>query len=129
MRIVSRRIRESLNPRSVGANSIQLVVAVALAAEHDPISAWRPRGEGVGVRASLELPAFARRGIDDVEIASGAVGDAVHDLFSIRRPARHSGIYRVRCQGGEAGSIDADSPQLRGFDLRALEKSADAEHD
>src|SRR4051794_5859528 len=68
MRIVARRSRQALETSTVGADSIDLVVAVTLAGEGDPIPPRRPRRKRVEVRAGLELPHCSRGDIEKVEM-------------------------------------------------------------
>ena len=74
MSIISRRMSQPLQPAAVRPDSIDLVIIVALAGERDPISARRPCGERVEVRAGFEPSALFRRDIQYVEVPGRSLG-------------------------------------------------------
>src|SRR4029077_12953693 len=95
MRVVARRVRQALEICTVGPDSIDLVVAVTLAGERDPIAPRRPGWKRVKVRAGFELPHCSRRDIENVEIPHRAGCSPKDDMLSIRRPTRHAGVGAV----------------------------------
>src|SRR6476620_4926302 len=95
MSIVPRRMRQPLEASTVGTNSIDLVVAVTLAGERDPVAARRPGRKRVEVRAGLELSCCAPRAIENVEIPHGTGRSSKDDVLSVGRPTRHAGVGAV----------------------------------
>ena len=66
MSILALRMSQTLQAGSIRPDPVNLIIAVPLTGESDPVAAGRPIGEYIVFRSGFQLPAFATCKVQNV---------------------------------------------------------------